>query len=211
MDEDGSHGGERYPYQKLRQNGGVGRRPQPERRAALLAACTDELLRHGLHRLTLARLATAAGTSSRMLLYHFTTRDQLVLEALHEARRRQQAAFEALLAPRPGVPYGTVLAEAWDRITAPELRPYLLLFAQLHDLPADRTPWTGFRVRSITDWLPTIEAALRADGHPDAAPLATAITALVRGLLQDLNTTADHQRTTDALRAIATRLRPEHR
>jgi AcrR family transcriptional regulator len=186
----------------------MGRRPQPERRAALLAACTDELLRRGLPGLTLKTLAAAAGTSSRMLLYHFTTRDQLVLEALHEARRRQQTEFEGLLAPQPGVRYGAVLIAAWDRITGPELRPYLLLFAQLRDLPPDQTPWAGFRARSITDWLPTIEAGLRADGRPDAGPLATAITALVRGLLQDLDATADHERTTSALRAIATMLTP---
>lgn len=149
----------------------MGRRPQPERRAALLAACTDELLRHGLPGLTLAKMATAADTSSRMLLYHLTSRDELVLQALQEARRRQQEMFGELLAPRPGVPYATVLTEAWDGITAPDLRPYLRLFGQLHDLPPDRTPWTEFRVRSIIDWLPTIEAGLRADGHPDAAAL----------------------------------------
>jgi hypothetical protein len=146
-----------------------------------------------------------------MLLYHFRTRDQLVLEALHEARRRQQRVFGELLAPRPGVPYATVLVEAWDRITAPELRPYLRLFGHLHDLPPDRTPWTEFRLRSITDWLPVIEAGLRADGHTDAAPLATAMTAVVRGLLDDLNTTADHERTTGALRAITRRLLRDHR
>ncbi len=189
----------------------MGRRPQPERRAALLAACTDELLRHGLPGLTLAKMAAAAGTSSRMLLYHFTTRDQLVLQALQEARRRQQQLFGELLAPRTSVPYATVLTEAWDGITAPGLRPYLRLFGQLHDLPPDRTPWTEFRVRSITDWLPTIEAGLRADGHPDPAALATAVIALIRGLLQDLNTTADHQRTTDGLRAIAKLLTPQPR
>lgn len=105
-------------------------------------------------------MAAAAGTSSRMLLYHFTSRDELVLVALHEARRRQQEAFGELLASRPGVPYAAVLAEAWDRITAPELRPYLRLFGQLHDLPAGRAPWTEFRVRSITDWLPVIEGGL---------------------------------------------------
>jgi hypothetical protein len=68
-------------------------------------------------------------------------------------------------------------------------------------------------VRSITDWLPTIEAGLRTDGHPGAGPLATAITALLRGLLQDLNATADHERTTAALRAISRLLgrRPEKR
>ncbi len=181
----------------------MGRRPQPERRAALLADCTDELLRHGLPGLTLAKMATAAGTSSRMLLYHFNTRDQLVLQALQEARRRQQQVFGELLRPQPGVPYATVLTEAWDRITAPDLRPYLRLFGQLQDLPSDRTPWTEFRARSITDWLPTIEAGLRADGRSDAVALSTAVIAAVRGLLQDLNTTADHQRTTDGLRAIA--------
>jgi len=189
----------------------MGRRPQPERRAALLAACTDELLRHGLLELTLAKMAAAAGTSPRMLLYHFGTRDQLVLEALHEARRRQQDVFGELLALRPEVSYATVLTEAWDAITAPELRPYLRLFGQLYDLPPDQTPWTEFRVRSITDWLPTIEAGLRADGHPDAAALATAVIAVIRGLLQDLSTTGNHQRTTDGLRAIAKLLTPEPR
>jgi AcrR family transcriptional regulator len=189
----------------------MGRRPQPERRAALLAACTDELLRHGLLELTLAKMAAAAGTSPRMLLYHFGTRDQLVLEALHEARRRQQDVFGELLALRPDVSYATVLTEAWDAITAPELRPYLRLFGQLYDLPPDQTPWTEFRVRSITDWLPTIEAGLRADGHPDAAALATAVIAVIRGLLQDLSTTGNHQRTTDGLRAIAKLLTPEPR
>jgi len=146
-----------------------------------------------------------------MLLYHFGTRDQLVLEALHEARRRQQDVFGELLALRPEVSYATVLTEAWDAITAPELRPYLRLFGQLYDLPPDQTPWTEFRVRSITDWLPTIEAGLRADGHPDAAALATAVIAVIRGLLQDLSTTGNHQRTTDGLRAIAKLLTPEPR
>ncbi|MGI8904057.1 MAG: TetR/AcrR family transcriptional regulator [Solirubrobacteraceae bacterium] len=181
----------------------MGRRAQPERQAALLADCTDELLRHRLPGLTLAKMATAAGTSSRMLLYHFNTRDQLVLQALGEARRRQQQGFGELLTPRPGVPYATVLTEAWDRITAPDLRPYLRLFGQLHDPPSQRTPWTEFRARSITDWLPTIEAGLRADGRSDAVALSTAVNAVIRGLLQDLNATADHQRTTDGLRAIA--------
>jgi AcrR family transcriptional regulator len=189
----------------------MGRRKQPERRAALLAACTDELLRHGLTGLTLAKMASASGTSSRMLLYHFSTREQLVLQALQEARRRQQRLFGELLAPRPGVSYATVLTEAWDGITAPELRPYLRLFGQLHDLPPDQTPWTEFRVRSIIDWLPTIEAGLRADGHSDAVALATAVIATVRGLLQDLNTTADHERTTNGLRAIAQLLTPQSR
>jgi AcrR family transcriptional regulator len=37
-------------------------------------------------------LATAAGTSSRMLIYHFGTRDGLLREILGQARQRQVEA-----------------------------------------------------------------------------------------------------------------------
>jgi AcrR family transcriptional regulator len=55
----------------------MGRHPQPERRAALLDACTRYVLAHGLAGLSVASMAAAAGTSPRMLIYHFTTKDQL--------------------------------------------------------------------------------------------------------------------------------------
>ncbi len=186
----------------------MGRRPQPERRAALLEACTEEVLRQGLPGLTLARLAAAAGTSSRMLLYHFSTRDQLVLEALQEARRRQQEVFGELLAPRPGVPYGTVVAEAWDGITAPELRPYLRLFGQLHDLPQIEPRGPSFG----SDQSPTGCPRSRPGYAPTATPTPSRwqprSPAYSAG---DLNTTADHERTTNGLRAITKLLMPQPR
>lgn len=180
----------------------MGRRPQPERRADLLAACADELLRGGLSELTLARLASAAGTSPRMLIYHFATRDGLVIAALQEARCRQRELFDGLLEPRPGVGYAVVLREAWAQMTAPDARPYLRLFRELHDLPADRTPWAEFRTLSIADWLPIVEAGLLADGRPDAKALASALVACARGLFSDLDTTGDSYRTTAAWHAI---------
>jgi AcrR family transcriptional regulator len=42
-------------------------------------------------------LAAAAGTSSRMLIYHFETRDGLLREVLRQARQRQVEAFTDLL------------------------------------------------------------------------------------------------------------------
>jgi len=54
-------------------------------------------------------------------------------------------------------------------------------------------------------------ANISADGHPDAVPMATALTAVLRGLLDDLNTTADQERTTNGLRAIAKLLTPQSR
>jgi AcrR family transcriptional regulator len=76
----------------------MGRRPQPQRRAALLGLCADDLLANGLAGSTLARLAAGAGTSPRMLIYHFRTRDRLVKEALLAARQRQRTPTAGWLA-----------------------------------------------------------------------------------------------------------------
>lgn len=180
----------------------MGRRPQPERRAQLLRACTDDVLKNGLSGATLTRLAAAADTSPRMLIYHFTTRDRLVVEALRQARLRQRTIYEDVLKPDPATPYATVLAAAWPVMTAPESRPYLRLFGELHDLPAEQSPWAEFRTLSILDWIPTIEAGLVADNFPDAAALASALVATARGLLSDLQTTGDDTRTSAAWTAL---------
>jgi len=72
--------------------------------AALLDACTDYALEHGLPE-RLGPLAGAADTSSRMLIYHFGTRDGLLREILGQARQRQVEAFTDLLRVRPEQPY----------------------------------------------------------------------------------------------------------
>ena len=69
----------------------MGRQRQPQIRQGLLDACTDYALEHGLPD-RLGPLAAAAGTSSRMLIYHFATRDGLLREILGRARQRQVAA-----------------------------------------------------------------------------------------------------------------------
>jgi AcrR family transcriptional regulator len=48
------------------------------RRDELLESAADYVLQHGLIGMSLRPLAAALGTSDRMLLYHFTSRDQLV-------------------------------------------------------------------------------------------------------------------------------------
>jgi AcrR family transcriptional regulator len=78
----------------------MGRHKQPEIHDRILDACTDHALAHGLPD-RLEPFAATFGTSTRMLIYHFGTRDALLREALGRARQRQQAFddFLALLAP----------------------------------------------------------------------------------------------------------------
>src|ERR1700750_2259336 len=101
-------------YRSLRENsGGIGRHPQPHIRERLLDACTDHALEHGLPD-RLGPLAAATGTSSRMLIYHFDTRDELLREILGRARERQVEAWTDLLTVRPEEPYTATLATAWS-------------------------------------------------------------------------------------------------
>lgn len=167
----------------------MGRHPQPQIRERLLEACTDYALQHGLPG-RLAPLAAAAGTSSRMLIYHFGTRDGLLREILGRARRRQVEAFTDLIRQRPGEAYTVTLALAWSAISGPPGAPYLRIFTRLHDT-AGEPLWPGFRRTATTDWLAPLEDGLGSIGRPE---LATVVLAVIRGLLMDLDATGDTSR-----------------
>jgi AcrR family transcriptional regulator len=139
-------------------------------------------------------LAAAAGTSSRMLIYHFGTRDRLLREILGQARQRQLKAFTDLIRLRPDESYVTTLALAWSAISGPEGEPYIRMFSRLHDT-AGEPLWPGFRRTATTDWLAPLEVGMRSLGRPE---LATVVLAVIRGLLMDLDATGDAARTDQA-------------
>ncbi len=180
----------------------MGRRPQPEIKERLLEAATDHALAHGLPD-RLGPLVAATGTSARMLLYHFGTRDALLHEVLQRARRRQQALFGELLRARGDEPYTVTLARAWTVITGADGQPYLRLFAQWRPEAAER-PWPDQR-SATTDWLGPLTEGLRSLGRPE---LATLVLAVIRGLLMDLDATGDAARTTDAFEDFLDALQP---
>ena len=165
----------------------MGRRPQPEIRERLLDRCADHALEHGLPD-RLSVLAEAAGTSSRMLVYHFGTRDDLRREVLRHTRRRQRDVFGALLAPRGDEPYADTLRRAWAGLTGPSGRGYLALFGRLRE--ADEL-WPGFRAEATLDWLGPLAEGAAALGRPE---LSTLLLATLRGLLLDLEATDDEPR-----------------
>jgi AcrR family transcriptional regulator len=173
----------------------MGRRPQPYIKDRLLDACADYALAHGLPD-RLEPLATATGTSARMLIYHFGTRDALLRAVLGHARQRQLDTFGDLLRVRPDEPYTATLNRAWTSITGPDGQPYLRMFGQLRE-SAEQQLWPNFRRTATTDWLGPLEDGLRSIGRPD---LATLVLAVIRGLLMDLDATGDTTRTDRAFR-----------
>lgn len=67
------------------------------RREALLAAVVDDIAEHGLSDISLRRLATAAGTTHKVLLYHFDGIEDLLAQAVTELRARRIGYVQAAI------------------------------------------------------------------------------------------------------------------
>jgi AcrR family transcriptional regulator len=164
--------------------------PSP-RRAELLDACYAYVLEHGLTSLSLRPLATTTGTSPRVLLYLFGSKDNLLRELLARARHEQVALVAAALDldTGSGVSEFDALADRlWNWLSAAEQRPMVRLTyeAFLLSLSHDPGPWAGFAAESARDWLDLLCRAQPNASRAAAEAKATRVLALVRGLLLDL-------------------------
>jgi AcrR family transcriptional regulator len=182
----------------------MGRRPQPEIAEQLLERCTDHCLEHGLPD-RLEPLVHATGSSARMLLYHFGTRDDLLLAILRRARQRQLASFGELLRLRPNEHYAVTLGHAWVGMTSPDNASYLRMFGQLRE-QSERSLWPGFRLLATTDWLGPIEIGTTSIGRSGSATLVLAV---IRGLMMDLDATGDLARVDAAFHELLRTLDPD--
>ena len=178
-----------------------GRPPDPSRRAATLARATDYVLRNGLAGLSLRPLATALGTSTRMLLYDFGSKEHLVAEVLAEARRRE-AALLSEWRREPSASDAATLHAIWSWIGAEERVPFLRLFFEVYvDAMTHPERYASVAAAMVEDWLGVIASEWRVD-TPDPAT-ATLMIAVVRGLLLDRLATGETDRTDAALARFA--------
>jgi AcrR family transcriptional regulator len=104
--------------------------PADERRTELLDAMADHMLAAGLAGSSLRPLARAAGTSDRMLLYYFPTKDALIAAVLAHVSQRMAAQ----LAARVGtvrLPADQLLPILEAQTLQPQFRPTLALFLEV--------------------------------------------------------------------------------
>jgi AcrR family transcriptional regulator len=162
----------------------------PHRRAVVLGQAADYVLERGLAGLSLRPLAKALGTSPRMLLYDFGSKERLIHEILAEIRRRETSLLEAEV---------RTLDDVWAWIAAPEREPFLRLFFEVYVAGLAK----GEAEPLVRDWLDF----LRTSWHPPVDEVtATLMVAVVRGLLLDRLATGDKGRTDDALRLFSAQL-----
>ena len=168
----------------------------PDRRRRTLAGAAEYVLENGLEGLSLRPLAAALGTSTRMLLYDFESKEQLVDEILAEIRRR---LAERLAELQAGGDQAATLAEIWGWVSAEERAPFMRVFFETYVHALSHPSAHAERGRPmIDDWLRFLES--RWEPEPLDPPTATLFVAVIRGLLLDRLTATDPERVDAALR-----------
>jgi AcrR family transcriptional regulator len=158
----------------------VARPPDLERRRELLDALIDVFASGGIGDRSLRHIAEAVGTSHRMLLHHFGSRDELLLTIVDEVERRQMAAL-----PDAATEPADAMARMWADVRRPELRPFERLFFECYARGAQgEEPFARMAPAAVESWL--------AEAGPDADPALVRLgLAVIRGLLLDLVATDD--------------------
>jgi AcrR family transcriptional regulator len=176
-------------------------KPESARRALLLERCYAYVLEHGLASVSLRPLAAAVGSSPRVLLFLFGSKDELVRELLARARA-QETELPALGSPDAGLPEAAL--EVWGWLAAERHRGLLRLWVESYarSLIEPDGPWGAFARETVEDWLRLLAAAQPAADRETEAGIAqrTLVLAVLRGALLDLLATGDRERTTRAVR-----------
>jgi AcrR family transcriptional regulator len=195
----------------MNKNSQDGRRTRHEpRKQDLLDAAVAYVFEHGLSELSIRPLAAALGISHRTLLYHFHSKEALIVEVLKEVRARERLLFAFQLHDRETTSVVAFVRAAWQRFLAPEYEAYFRLFFEVYGLALQQPAlYQEFLEGVVADWLPLIEKALVSDGCPaERVPaLATLILSSVRGLQLDVLATRDRRRAETALEELLLMLR----
>jgi AcrR family transcriptional regulator len=165
--------------------------PTASPRDRLLAAAVDHVLAHGLSDLSLRELAAAIGTSHRMLLYHFGSKDGLIVAIIRTVEQQQRDAF---LAIDPHATPADAVREMWRRFTTAELGPHERLFYEIYGQALQGRPGAVDMLDGvIEDWVAPATAYARARGaDPEVARVDARLSvAVIRGLLLDWLATGD--------------------
>jgi AcrR family transcriptional regulator len=178
-------------------------------REELLTSAVQHCSTHGLGDLSLRQLGASIGSSHRMLLYHFGSRDGLLTAIVREVEQRQREAMAADLAELAGDPVAAA-RRMWSRLIGPDLAPNERLFFELYGRALAGDPGAAPLLDGVVNaWIdPLVKELSRGTGaywltrHDVRLGLA-----VIRGLLLDVLATGDVKGTTLALETFLDRYR----
>jgi len=159
-----------------------------DRREDLLDQVTDYVLERGLIGLTLRPLAAAIGTSDRMLIYHFESRDELVSQVVASANQRAIAEVNAL----PGAPtVRSAVNRLWSAYCEEPLNSLLTLYCQAAASGLiGEEPYRSDARASNAQWAGALRDYLARSGAPArrVARIVTLVDSSLYGFHLDLTT-----------------------
>ena len=165
----------------------------PLSRETLLPQLAAHVIEHGLGGASLRPLARAAGTSDRMLIYHFGNKETLVRELLTYVAGIYAAALDAGMGGERAATRQEVVARILAPSRQPAMQAFLVLWWEIvagcaRDLPGYRDAADAMMTKQL-DWL---EANMPED-DPDPAGGARYLMTLIEGTL--MLGTVGHART----------------
>ncbi|MFD2474647.1 TetR/AcrR family transcriptional regulator [Amycolatopsis silviterrae] len=183
--------------------------PGSGRRAELLEQAVAYLATHGLADLSLAPMGEALGTSKRMLLYYFGSRENLITEALAASRPDVAELFHAV---HDADSLAAASHALWQAITrGRQQRPIHILFQVLALAPTQPERYLEVAREAITAMMEPLVPVYRKLGYDEreAAARASLLISGLRGLCLDRIVTGDEERIEVAAAAlIATAVAP---
>ena len=174
-----------------------------ERREELLEKIVDVLLASGISGLSLRPLADSVGSSARLLIYHFGSKEELLASALDRVRSRITTAVGELTAQVSSASLEEFLHMFWKwAIKEPNQRYFRLLFEidglAMHE---SKVVPASDRLAGVNRWIKIFERKVDklADTTDGRLGASTTILATITGLLHDYFATGDLKRTTAGL------------
>jgi AcrR family transcriptional regulator len=169
-----------------------------KRPGELRGAILQYLIKHGLADLSLRPLAKAVGSSPRVLLYYFGSKELLVVQILAALRQRQLASYGGVRASR----FAEECQIIWQQMSARDSEPLFRLFFEAYGM-ALRHPrlYKDFLRSTVEDWLQMMTIQLRRLGHTrsQSRAFASVVLAGMRGFMLDYCNTHDRKRVNRAV------------
>ncbi|MFD1189268.1 MULTISPECIES: TetR/AcrR family transcriptional regulator [Phenylobacterium] len=158
--------------------------PRDDRRQATLDVLADHVLANGLAGSSLKALAASAGTSDRMLVYYFETKEGLLTAVLTHIAERMTARMDAALAPGVRLPFGQLLVALRQGLKGPDLAPFMSLWVEL---AAGATrgvqPHLAVSGAVAAGFLAWVEGHLEPPAGQDGRELAALLLAAIDGMM----------------------------
>ena len=169
-----------------------------QRRQELLDGTVDYIIGHGVAGLSLRPLADALGTSDRMLIHHFGSKQELLTQALAASTPRVPP-FDT------SARLDDTILGIWHAMAEGSQRARVMLTLEVMALAVHDETLRPLALATTTEWLDRVTEAL--ERHPaysgDPREGATLLVSGLKGFALDLYVTGDTARVESAVRRLA--------